>query len=82
MEKAWAELSINYVEDKSPIVIIGSAPTALEKLLDILSTSKKRPSLIIGMPVGFIGVEQAKERLLKSDLNYIVLKFQQDFLLL
>jgi len=48
-------------------------PTALEKLLDIVKDNN-RPSLIIGMPVGFIGVEQAKERLIKSNLNYIIVR--------
>ena len=74
IEKAWLELSKKYFDDKSPIVLIGSAPTALERLLDIVSTTNNKPSLIIGMPVGFIGVEQAKERLLKSDLNYIIMR--------
>ena len=72
MEKAWSELSKNYIKEKSPIVLIGSAPTALMKLLDILKDTYCKPSLIIGMPVGFIGVEDAKKRLIKSNLNYIV----------
>ena len=29
------------------------------------------PSLIVGMPVGFIGVEESKLRLFSSGLNYI-----------
>ncbi len=73
IEKAWLELSENYFKDRSPIVLIGSAPTALEKLLDIIKKNNKKPSLIIGMPVGFIGVEQSKKRLIQSNLNYIVL---------
>ncbi len=74
IEKAWLELSKNYVEEKSPVVLIGSAPTALERLLDILEDTNDKPSLIIGMPVGFIGVENAKRRLINSNLNYIVLR--------
>mgnify|MGYP001177652771 FL=1 len=73
MEKAWLDLSQNYFESKSPIVLIGSAPTALEKLLDIVDKTNNKPSLIIGMPVGFIGVKNAKDRLVKSNLNYISL---------
>ena len=74
IEKAWLELSRNNTGNASPIVLFGSAPTALEKLLDILENSKNKPSLIIGMPVGFIGVEPAKKRLLKSSYNYIVMR--------
>ena len=73
IEQGWMEISKNNFGDKAPIVIFGSSPTALEGLLDILETSDQQPSLIIGMPVGFIGVEQSKKRLIKSSHAYIVL---------
>ena len=59
---------------KSPIVVIGSSPTALTYLIDILENAKDLPSLIIGMPVGFIGVEKSKNKLISTDLPRIVLK--------
>lgn len=70
---AWLELSKKYYGKVSPIVIFGSSPTALEKLLDILEGCDNKPSLIIGMPVGFIGVEKSKKRLLASDSPYIIM---------
>tara|TARA_Y100000589_G_scaffold239534_1_gene227003 strand:- start:2225 stop:2854 length:630 start_codon:yes stop_codon:yes gene_type:complete len=73
MAKAWIEISSQYYGSRSPIVVFGSSPTALEKLLDIIEKSNNKPSLIVGMPVGFIGVEQSKSRLLSSKLPYIVL---------
>ena len=73
IEKAWLELSKKYYGKVSPIVIFGSSPTALEKLLDIVEISDKKPTLIICMPVGFIGVEKSKQRLLESDCPYIIL---------
>ena len=72
-EKAWLELSKIYFGIASPILVFGSSPTALEKLLDIVDNNDKKPSLIIGMPVGFIGVEKSKKRLLNSGYPYIVL---------
>tara|TARA_Y100000589_G_scaffold148446_1_gene141876 strand:- start:117 stop:740 length:624 start_codon:yes stop_codon:yes gene_type:complete len=71
--RGWMEISKDNFGDKAPIVIFGSSPTALEGLLDILEKSDQKPSLIIGMPVGFIGVEQSKQRLIDSDQTYIVL---------
>jgi len=71
--KGWIEISKYNFGDKAPIVIFGSSPTALEGFLDKVENSGLKPSLIIGMPVGFIGVEQSKQRLIKSDQNYIVL---------
>ena len=67
------EISKYSFGDKSPIVVFGSSPTALEELLDNIEKNDHKPSLIIGMPVGFIGVEQSKKRLIKSNQNYIVL---------
>jgi len=71
--KGWTEISKYNFGDKAPIIIFGSSPTALEEFLDNVENSSLKPSLIIGMPVGFIGVEQSKQRLIKSDQNYIVL---------
>ena len=68
IEKGWMELSEKYLVNQSPIIVIGSSPTALVNLLKILKNSKQIPSLIIGMPVGFIGVRQSKKKLL--DTNY------------
>ena len=72
IEKGWLELSAKNSGNKSPIIVIGSSPTALVNLLEILKNSKQIPSLIIGMPVGFIGVRQSKEKLLNTDYPRIV----------
>jgi precorrin isomerase len=47
------------------ILIIGNAPTALEEALRLIKKGW-RPSAIIGMPVGFVGVEEAKQHLLEQ----------------
>ena len=73
IEHAWLDLSRKYYGKVSPIVVFGSSPTGLNKLLDILEVCDSKPTLIIGMPVGFIGVEKSKKRLLETDLPYIVM---------
>ena len=73
IEHAWLDLSRKYYGKVSPIVVFGSSPTGLEKLLDILEVCDNKPTLIIGMPVGFIGVEKSKKRLLATNLPYIVM---------
>jgi len=73
LSEGWKELSVKNSGIKSPVVVIGSAPTALIHLIDILENSKDLPSLIIGMPVGFIGVEKSKNKLLSTDLPRIIL---------
>ena len=73
LSEGWKELSIANSGRKSPIIVIGSSPTALTYLIDILENAKDLPSLIIGMPVGFIGVEKSKKKLISTDLPRIVL---------
>jgi len=45
------------------IVVIGNAPTALFRLLEMISEGAPLPSLIIGMPVGFVGAVESKQAL-------------------
>ena len=58
----------------SAVFLIGSSPTALELLLDSVDGSGTDPALVIGMPVGFIGVAQSKRRLAASGLPQIRLE--------
>ncbi len=71
----------------APVVLIGSAPTALERLLDCLAQPDQAqaapgssrgpspgPALVIGMPVGFVGVAESKRRLAASGLAHIGLR--------
>jgi len=60
---------------KGAIVAIGNAPTALFRLLELLSAGAERPALVLGFPVGFVGAAEAKEALIGfgGALNYIAL---------
>lgn len=71
LRSAWQELAAKDVDQQAPIVLIGSAPTALDALLELVSSGSPPPSLIIGMPVGFVGVSDSKRRLAVSGLAHI-----------
>jgi precorrin-8X/cobalt-precorrin-8 methylmutase len=45
------------------IILIGNAPTALFRLLEVLKAGYKKPALVIAMPVGFIGAAESKAQL-------------------
>jgi len=45
------------------IVVIGNAPTALFRLLEILDGGAPPPAAVIGVPVGFVGAAEAKRAL-------------------
>ncbi len=45
------------------LFVIGCAPTALERLLDLVAAGRVRPALVVGVPVGFVGAAESKQRL-------------------
>ncbi|HEV7995992.1 MAG TPA: precorrin-8X methylmutase [Stellaceae bacterium] len=45
------------------VVVIGNAPTALFRLLEILDEGVPPPAAVIGVPVGFVGAAEAKRAL-------------------
>ncbi len=54
------------------IFVMGNAPTALIRLIELIKEGKANPSLVVGVPVGFVNVVESKEMLIKEDVNYIV----------
>jgi precorrin-8X/cobalt-precorrin-8 methylmutase len=58
--------------EKELIFAIGNAPTALVRLYELIEEGKMKPSLIIGVPVGFVNVVQSKELIMTTDIPYIV----------
>ena len=53
------------------ILAVGNAPTALERICDLIDRGELRPRLVIGVPVGFVHVEESKRRLTRTDVPYI-----------
>jgi precorrin-8X/cobalt-precorrin-8 methylmutase len=64
LTRSAAGIRVAAQQNPSPIVVIGNAPTALEEALRLIEDENWRPAALIGMPVGFVGVEEAKARLL------------------
>ena len=48
------------------VVVVGNAPTALFRLLEVLEEGVDPPAVIFGLPVGFVGASEAKELLVKQ----------------
>ena len=51
-----------------PIVVVGNAPTALFEAIRLAEVGAWSPTLVIGLPVGFVGAAQSKEALRASGL--------------
>ena len=57
---------------KEVIFAVGNAPTALIRLYELIQEGKVNPALIIGAPVGFVNVVEAKELIMTAGVPYIV----------
>lgn len=63
--KTRTETGLLQLWEKMPqaIYVIGNAPTALRALCDRLTEKNADPPLVVGTPVGFVGVLEAKRQL-------------------
>ena len=69
-----AAVSVEKAAKHNPgcIMVVGNAPTALMKIRELSDKGIFTPSLVIGVPVGFVNVVEAKEEIIDSTLPYIV----------
>ncbi len=68
-----AVAAMEYAAEHYPRAVLasGNAPTALLKIADLIE-SGLRPSLVVGVPVGFVNVIESKERLFSVCSRYDV----------
>ncbi|MBU5256620.1 precorrin-8X methylmutase [Tissierella praeacuta] len=53
------------------IFVIGNAPTALFRILELVKEGKINPRFIVGVPVGFVGAAESKEYLREFNMPSI-----------
>ena len=72
-ETTRAIIATRKAVEESPdgIFVIGNAPTALLELIKLVKEGKARPSLVIGVPVGFVSAEESKVELEKLSVPWI-----------
>ncbi|MBD9002797.1 MAG: precorrin-8X methylmutase [Coprococcus catus] len=58
--------------DRPLVFAIGNAPTALIRLHELIEEGIVAPALVIGVPVGFVNVVEAKELFIGGDTPYII----------
>ncbi|MBQ7703171.1 MAG: precorrin-8X methylmutase [Firmicutes bacterium] len=58
--------------DRPVIVAVGNAPTALASICKLHEEGRFDPVAVIGVPVGFVNVVEAKEMLMETDIPCIV----------
>ena len=58
--------------EKPVIFAVGNAPTALIQIYELMQERDWCPAFVIGVPVGFVNVEAAKELIMETDVPYII----------
>jgi precorrin-8X/cobalt-precorrin-8 methylmutase len=56
---------------KGGIYVIGNAPTALLRLMELIRGGEAHPALVVGLPVGFVNAVESKEALAAMDVPHI-----------
>lgn len=58
---------------KKPVIFaVGNAPTALLELERLIREEGLKPTLIIGVPVGFVNVVESKDLIMKTNTPHII----------
>lgn len=60
--------------EEGGIAVFGNAPTGLLELNRMIIEEGVKPALVIGVPVGFVNVEESKEELKDLEIPHIVLE--------
>ena len=68
--------AVEYTADENgkKIFVIGNAPTALYKVIEMKNEKKLDIEAVVGVPVGFVGAAESKDELEKTDIPYIISK--------
>jgi precorrin-8X/cobalt-precorrin-8 methylmutase len=69
--RAKAAVDVAASEVSGGIYAVGNAPTALLRLIQLIGEGKAHPSLVVGLPVGFVNAAESKALLLECDVPYI-----------
>ncbi len=69
--RAEAAVDAAVTEMNCGIYVVGNAPTALMRLIELVANKQAQPALIIGLPVGFVNAAESKAALVELDYPHI-----------
>jgi precorrin-8X/cobalt-precorrin-8 methylmutase len=68
MTRSQIAMEFSAPQIQNGIVVIGNAPTALLQLISMIKEDRARPSLVVGIPVGFVSALESKKELLHTSV--------------
>lgn len=69
--RAIVSMEVAAQDKRNGIFVLGNAPTALIKLLNMVEKGEIKPAAIIGVPVGFVGARESKVILAETHIPHI-----------
>ena len=71
--KTRASAAVDAARDRinGCLYVVGNAPTALLRLLEVVREDDVLPALVVGFPVGFVNAAESKDELMRSHLPSI-----------
>ncbi len=70
--RAAAAMQYAAENDFEGIVVIGNAPTALYKIIELVEDGQLDVKSVIGVPVGFVGAADSKESIKKTNIPSLI----------
>lgn len=72
--RSMAAVEVAAKEEGKKIFVLGNAPTALYKVMEMKNSKELEVEAVVGVPVGFVGAAESKDELEKIDIPYIISK--------
>ena len=72
--RSMAAVEVAAKEEGIKVFVLGNAPTALYKVIEMHNTKQLEVDAVVGVPVGFVGAEESKDELEKTDIPFIISK--------
>lgn len=69
--RAKAAVDVAAAELAGGIYVVGNAPTALLRLIELMEQGAVQPALVVGLPVGFVNAAESKALLLQCDVPHV-----------
>ena len=72
--RSMAAVEIAAKKPGRKLFVLGNAPTALYKVMEMIDNNKLEADAVVGVPVGFVGAAESKDELEKTNIPYIISK--------
>lgn len=69
--RAKAAVDVAASDTNEGIYVVGNAPTALLRLIELMDRGSLRPALVVGLPVGFVNAAESKAQLREKEVPYV-----------